>query len=68
MTHSILKIRKSLGEIAENLSDDEVLRLDTKMEIFANLILDKILSLTPKERNELDGKIRNKDGTIFKKK
>jgi len=38
------------------------------MEIFANLILDKILSLTPKERNELDGKIRNKDGTIFKKK
>ncbi|MFA6184744.1 MAG: hypothetical protein WCT51_04680 [Candidatus Shapirobacteria bacterium] len=58
MTQSILKIRKSLGKIAENLSDDEVLKLDTKMEIFANLILDKILSLTPEERKILNDKIR----------
>jgi hypothetical protein len=40
------------------LSDDEVLKLDTKMEIFANLILDKILSLTPEERKILNDKIR----------
>lgn len=58
MTLTILKIRKSLGKVAENLSDDEVLRLDTKMEVFANLILDKILSLTPEERKILNEKIR----------
>lgn len=58
MTQSILKVRKSLGKIEKNLSDDEVLRLDTKMEIFANLLLDKILSLTPEERIELNYKIK----------
>ena len=47
-----------MGKIAETLSDDEVLRLDTKMEVFANLILDKILSLTPEERIKLNERIK----------
>ena len=39
------------------LSPDEKLRLEEKMDIFVNLIIDKILSLTPKEREELNKKI-----------
>lgn len=39
------------------LSPDEKLRLEEKMDIFVNLIIDKILSLTPKEREELNRKI-----------
>lgn len=58
MTPSISKTRKFLGKIAENLSDDEVLKLDIKMEVFANLILDKILSLTSEERKALNERIR----------
>ena len=39
------------------LSPDGKLRLEEKMDIFVNLIIDKILSLTPKEREELNKKI-----------
>lgn len=41
----------------DKLSPDEKLRLEEKMDIFVNLIIDKILSLTPKEREELNKKI-----------
>jgi hypothetical protein len=56
------------------LSPNEELILEEKRTVFVNLIIDKILSLTPKEREELNRKIKldkkkkSKNKKTFKQK
>ena len=58
----IQKIRKILGKEARQYTDEELLGVENEMRVLADLIIDMVLKMTPKERKELNRKfkIRNK--------
>ncbi len=54
----VQNIRNYLGEKAENMTDEEVMSVETRMRIFAGAMVDKIWGMTPEERKVIAEKYK----------
>lgn len=46
--------------MAKNMTDEQIEKLEEDSKMWANLILDKVLTMTPEERKALDKKMKGK--------
>lgn len=56
----IQKVRSSLGKEVNKYTNEELMYVDNRMRVLANLVIDRVLKMTPQERKELNKKIKNK--------
>ncbi len=63
----VAAIRKTLGKRAEKLTDEQVMDIEGRLRILANLVIDRVLEMTPEERKALDKKIKEEKKHFNKK-
>lgn len=59
-TMDIQKVRQSFGKVADKYTDEELLSIENKMRVLANVLIDRVLEMKPEERQEIEKKIKNK--------
>lgn len=57
----VADIRKALGKTAEKMTDEQVIDAEQRMRTLANVILDRVLEMTPEERKALNKKIKEEE-------
>lgn len=53
----IQKIRQSFGKVADKYTDEELLDVESRMKTLANMLIGRVLEMTPEERKKLEKKI-----------
>ena len=61
---NIKKARELLGEKGKKMTDEEIIDVESRLRILANMIIDKVLAMTPEERKALDKKIEKEKRSI----
>lgn len=51
-------IRQSFGKVADKYTDEELLNIENKMRVLANVLIDRVLEMTPEERKGIEKKIK----------
>lgn len=59
----VVDIRKSLGKTAEKMTDQQVIDTEQRMRTLANVIIDRVLEMTPKERSAMNKRIKEEKRT-----
>jgi len=54
----VIKARELLGKEGEKMTDEEVMKTEQSLRTLANIMIDKIIKMTPKERDALNKKIK----------
>ena len=54
----IKKARELLGKKGEKMTDEEIMDVESRLKILANIIIDKVIAMTPQERKALDKKLK----------
>jgi len=54
----IKQLRKSSGKVAENYTDEELVKIEGTMTILADIMIDRYLSMSKEERKKFTEKIK----------
>lgn len=67
MSISIQKARELLGKTGEKMTDEQIIKVEDELRYLADIIIDTVIKMTPKERKALDEKIKRKKNEKQKK-
>lgn len=56
----ISRARKLLGKKGETMTDEEIMAVEDKLRQIANIVIDRVLEMSPEERKAIDKKIMKK--------
>jgi hypothetical protein len=54
----IKRARELLGKKGEKMTDEQIIAVENQLRVLANIVIDKVLAMTPEERKALDDKIK----------
>ena len=54
----IRRARELLGKKGEKMSDEEIIKVENQLRVLADIVIDKVIAMTPEERKALDKKIK----------
>jgi hypothetical protein len=54
----IKRARELLGKMGEKMTDEQIIAVENQLRVLANIVIDKVLAMTPEERKALDDKIK----------
>ncbi len=54
----IKRARELLGKKGEKMSDEEIIAVENQLRVLADIVIDSVISMTPKERKALNKKPR----------
>lgn len=61
----IKRARELLGKKGEKMTDKQIIAVENQLRVLADIVIDKVISTTPKERKAFNKKVKNQEQEVF---